>query len=233
MQPSSATYTNISSSFSRLLDIQESLDSQLAYHLHHLPLTIDKTRKRIISRIKKVNHMYLTMLSGIGGARVINTAASQSAKAAHTYVDLLTVTGQSLVTGSFSASRVAKIINPSQVGCGVKEYNHVWSYYPQLGDLETTYRCQISSSCTKELPVRILPHVLKVKVVKLMGEIRNSLVCLLMEEEGKELHRELEIMTKTMIRRLDHTQEIIDALDISIIVHTSLEKIVRPRYFIS
>merc|ERR1712083_992221 len=102
---------------------------------------------------------------------------------------LLTVTGQSLVTGSFSASRVAKIMNPGQVGCGIKDYNHVWSFYPQLGDMETTYRGQISSSCAKELPVKILPDVLKVKVFKLMGEIRNSLVCLLVEEEGKELHR--------------------------------------------
>ena len=161
--------------------------------------------------------MYSSILAGIGGGRVLTTAGSQSAKTSHTYIDVFTVAGQSLVTGSFAASRVAKLKNPKQINCGVKEYNHAWRNFPQLINMEITYRPIIQERCGSPynhhvLDPSLLPDVAKARMIRLMGELRTGLACLLIDKEGKQLDRELRLMKKTMGRRLELTEEIMEAL---------------------
>ena len=210
-----ATYKTTHTSLTSLLGIQDSVDSQLAYHLHHLPLTISETRSTIFARIRKDNHVYLTMLAGIGGGRVLNTFAAQSGASSYSFSDVLTVTGQSLGTGAFSSFRVAKLVNPRQVNCGVKEYNHAWSQFPQLANMEKTYKPLQSLGCNSPfahqvLAPSLLPDVAKGRVIRLMAELRKSVACLLVEKEGKKLDRELNLLKNTMIRRLQVTERIME-----------------------
>ena len=191
--------------------ILHSMDSQLAYHHHHLPSLIVITKKKILARIEKTNEQFLPILGGILGGQMLTTAGDEFGKTSYRFSDVLEVTRQNLVTASFASSRVAKLRNPKQLNCGLKDYEHAWAQHPLLVNLEITYRKPFWTGC---VPTSLLPEVMKVKVMLLMMKIRSGLSCLLAEEEGKTLDQEISLMKAVLLRRLDLTNDMFNSREL-------------------
>eukprot|EP00090_Calanus_glacialis_P008537 TRINITY_DN16886_c0_g1_i1.p1 TRINITY_DN16886_c0_g1~~TRINITY_DN16886_c0_g1_i1.p1 ORF type:complete len:269 (-),score=61.41 TRINITY_DN16886_c0_g1_i1:34-840(-) len=210
------------------------LDAQVNYQVSALPGKINQAMEDITSGIQTTNQQYGGIVTAIAVGRLFRIFAGTVADTMITAGDVLaTVVGPSLLSASFAASRVARIMNPA-FGCKLNAYQSVLAQYGVLTSLRETYSSLSSpgpGQYTNSIPTyggsnTLQPHagellgpglqpcVLKHNARDLGSELRNSLSCVLDGSTGssKALDRCISLLVDGVNRRLDLTQQLIDIM---------------------